>query len=198
MSPPVIAASHRFVLRARCVAAGLLAAAPLACPGGYLPKVGPAPLRHAEDIPRVVRVTAMAATALAAKTAGASTNAATGAATAEAGAFNDAPEAIVLTAKSPLPWFDWLTPVTPPPARPEAAPTEDAASPHSEITPQAMIPFFQTRTSQGGGREVSTWGAVTFTPPVPSQRPESRAGYQQAPPPAPAPPPPAAPSAPKP
>jgi hypothetical protein len=142
-----------------------------------------------------VRVTRTVETTAAATSA--STNG-TAAITAEAGLTNDAPEAIVLTAKSPLPWFDWLTPVTPPPARAEAAPSEDVASPHSEITPQAMIPFFQTRTAERGGREVSTWGAVTFTPPVPGQRPESKAAYQQTPNPASTPPSAAAPPVPRP
>lgn len=191
MSPPVNAAITRFVPRAgqlaARLAAGFLVGAPLACPGGYLARVGPAPLRHAEELPRLVRVTKPVETAAPAKAAPPQHPDTAGA---DPAVTNDAPEAIVLTAKSPLPWFDWLTPVTPPPRRAEAAPSEDVASPHSEITPQSMIPFFQTRTGDKGGREVSTWGAVTFTPPVPGQRPESKAGYQQTPAPAPAPAPP--------
>lgn len=185
MSFPVYTVTFHFPPRATRLAArlagGLLALAPLACPGGYLPKVGPAPLRYVEELPRRVRVPA--APESAATPATPDTNQTqTAVATMDAALTNDAPQAIVLTAKSPLPWFDWLTPVTPPPPARSEAPSEDVPSPHAEITPQAMIPFFQNRTSERGNREVATWGAVTFTPPVPGQRPESKAAYQQQPP----------------
>ncbi|MFM1770104.1 MAG: hypothetical protein RJA22_2633 [Verrucomicrobiota bacterium] len=200
MSSPVHAANSQPMSRSRHAAAtlafALLALAPLPGAAAYLPKVGPAPLRFVEEVPRLLAVvtvvTVSTSTNAAAETgAHAETNAVAGINGApEATPLMEAHEPIILTAKSPLPWFDWLTPLTPPPAPPRTEESSDPSTTPSDVTPQAMIPFFQSRTREPGGQETATWGAVAFRPPVPGQKPESKATFlPQAPAPSTAPPP---------